>query len=202
MATENRTDPRKNFAPRFLPWLLAAGAFAVYWFTLNHWVSLFNIGVVAKISGQTWEPEVLNPVSFAATYPFRWLPVAQIPIALNIFAAVCGALTLGLLARSVAILPHDRTDVQRKRERSDFSFLTIWGAWLPPVLAVAVCGLQLTFWEQATNCTGEIFSVLLFAFIIWSLLEYRLDEREWRLFLAAFIYGSGMAETGRWSDFS
>jgi len=194
MATENRTDPRKNFAPRFLPWLLAAGAFAVYWFTLNHWVSLFNIGVVAKISGQTWEPEVLNPVSFAATYPFRWLPVAQIPIALNIFAAVCGALTLGLLARSVAILPHDRTDVQRKRERSDFSFLTIWGAWLPPVLAVAVCGLQLTFWEQATNCTGEIFSVLLFAFIIWSLLEYRLDEREWRLFLAAFIYGSGMAE--------
>jgi tetratricopeptide (TPR) repeat protein len=194
MATENRTDPRKNFAPRFLPWLLAAAAFAVYWLTLNRWVSLFNIGAVAKISGQTWQPEVLNPVFFAASYPFRWLSPAQIPIALDIFSAVCAALTLGLLARSVAILPHDRTDVQRKRERSDFSFLTIWSAWLPPVLAVAVCGLQLTFWEQATNCTGEMFSLLLFAFVIWSLLEYRLDEREWRLYLAAFIYGAGMAE--------
>jgi tetratricopeptide (TPR) repeat protein len=194
MANDNQSDPRKNFAPRFLPWLLAAGAFAVYWLTLNRWVSLFNVGAVAKISGFTWQPEVLNPVFLAVTYPFRWLPSAQIPIALNLFSAVCGALTLGLLARSVAILPHDRTDVQRKRERSDFSFLTIRNAWLPPILAVAVCGLQLTFWEQATNCTGEIFDLLLFAFGIWSLLEYRLDEREGRLFLAAFVYGAGMAE--------
>lgn len=194
MATENRTNPRKGFAPRFLPWLLAAAAFAVYWFTLNRWVSLFNISAVAKISGWTWQPEVSNPVLFLVIYPFRWLASSQIPIALNLFSAVCAALTLGLLARSVAILPHDRTDVQRARERSDFSFLTIWSAWLPPVLAVAVCGLQLTFWEQATNCAGEMFDLLLFAFVIWSLLEYRLDEREWRLFLAALVYGAGMAE--------
>jgi tetratricopeptide (TPR) repeat protein len=194
MATETRTDPRKNFVPRFLPWLLAAAMLAVYCFTLNRWVSLFNYIAVAKTSGWTWQPEVSNPISFLVTYPFRWLPVAQIPIALNIFTAVCAALTLGLLARSVAILPHDRTDVQRKRERSDFSFLTIGSAWLPPVLAVAVCGLQLTFWENATNCTGEMPDLLLFAFVVWSLLEYRLDELEWRLFLAAFIYGAGMAE--------
>jgi hypothetical protein len=85
--------------------------------------------------------------------------------------------------------------MQRARERSDFSFLTISSAWLPPVLAVAVCGLELTFWEQATNCTAEMFDLLLFAFVIWSLLEYRLDEREWRLFLASAVYGAGMAET-------
>ena len=194
MATENRTDPRKNFVPRFLPWLLAAAMLAVYCLTLNHWVSLFNSAAVAKVSGWTWQPEVSNPISFLVTCPFRWLPAAQIPIALNIFSAVCAALTLGLLARSVAILPHDRTDTQRKRERSDFSFLTLWSAWLPPVLAVLVCGLQLTFWEQATNCAGEMPDLLLFAFIVWSLLEYRLGEREWRLFLAAFVYGAGMAE--------
>src|ERR1019366_2908575 len=109
------------------------------------------------------------------------------------FSAVCAALTLGLLARSVALLPHDRTDAQRERERSDFSFLTIGSAWLPPVLAVLVCGLQLMFWENATNYTGEMFDLLLFAFVIWSLLEYRLDEREGRLFLAAIVYGAGMA---------
>jgi tetratricopeptide (TPR) repeat protein len=194
MAREKRTDPLKTFAPRYLPWLLAAAAFAVYWLTLNRGVSLINLGAVAHISGWVWQPEFLNPFLFLVTCPFRSLPPAEIPLALNFFSAVCAVLALGLLARSVAILPQDRTDAQRVRERSDFSFLTIWSAWLPPVLAVAVCGLQLTFWEQATNCTGEMFELLLFAFVVWSLLEYRLDEREWRLFLAAFVYGAGMAD--------
>jgi tetratricopeptide (TPR) repeat protein len=194
MTTETRIDPRKNFVPRFLPWLLAAAALAVYWFTLNQWVSLPNLEAVAKISGWTWQPELANPLLFLVTCPFRWLPAAQIPIALNIFSAVCAAVTLGLLARSVALLPHDRTDPQRRRERSDFSFLTISSAWLPPVLAVGVCGLQLTFWGHATNFTGEMFDLLLFAFVIWLLLEYRLDERAGRLYLAAAVYGAGMAE--------
>jgi tetratricopeptide (TPR) repeat protein len=193
MTTKMRTDPRKNFAPRFLPWLLVAATFALYWLTLNRWVSPMNIDAVARISGWTWLPQVASPVSFLVTYPFRWLPVSQIPLALNLFSAACAALTLGLLARSVALLPHDRTDAQRKRERSDFSFLTLGSAWLPPVLAVAVCGLQMTFWENATNYTGEIFDLMLFAFVLRLLLEYRLDEREGRLFLAALVYGAGMA---------
>ena len=70
MRTETRTDPRKNFAPRFLPWLLAAAAFVFYWFTLNRWVSLFNLGYVAQISGWTWQPEIMNPIIFLVTYPF------------------------------------------------------------------------------------------------------------------------------------
>jgi tetratricopeptide (TPR) repeat protein len=194
MANEKRINPRKKFVPRILPWLLAAAALAFYWFTLNPWVSLLNIASVAKISGWTWQPEVISPVLFLVTYPFRWLHAAQIPLALNFFSAVCAALALGLLARSVAILPQDRTEAQRERERSDFSFLTLWSAWLPPVLAVVVCGLQFTFWEQATNFTGETLQLLLFAFVIWSLLEYRLDERQWRLFLAAGVYGAAMAD--------
>ena len=194
MRTGTRTDPRKNFAPRFLPWLLAAAAFAFYWLTLNRWVSLFNLGYVAQISGWTWQPNIVNPILFLVTYPFRWLPASRIPLALNVFSAVCAALTLGLLARSVALLPHDRTDAQRKREHSDFSFLTIRSAWLPPVLAALVCGLQLMFWEHATNWTGEMFDLLLFASVIWMLLEYRLDEREWRLFLTSGVYGAGMAD--------
>ena len=197
MTTDAQTDPRKNFVPRVLPWLLAAAALVVYLLTLNHWVSLFNLTAVARMSGWMWQPEILQPVSFAITYPLRWLPAPQIPLALNVFSAICAALTLGLLARSVALLPRDRTDAQRRREQSPFSLLTIRLAWLPPVFAVLVCGLQLTFWEYATNHTGEMFNLLLFAFVIWSLLEYRLDEREWRLFLAAFGYGAGM--TNDWA---
>ena len=191
---ETQTDPRKYFVPRLLPWLLAAAMLLVYWLTLNRWVSFFNLPSVANISGWTWQPEALNPVSFLVTYPFRWLPAAAVPLVLNLFSAVCAALTLGLLARSVAILPHDRTDAQRKREGSDFSFLTTGSAWLPPLLAVLVCGLQLTFWERATNWTGEMFDLLLFAIVIWSLLAYRLGEREWRLYLAAFVFAAGMAD--------
>ena len=194
MANKNQTNPLHNFAPRILPWLLAAAVFIIYGLTLNHWVSLFNYAAVAKISGWTWQPEIYNPVYSIVTAPFRWLPATLIPIALNLFSAVCAAVTLGLLSRSIAILPHDRTDVQRARETSGFSFLTTPSAWLPPVFAVLVCGLQMTFWEQATNGTTEMFDLLMFAFVIWSLLEYRLDERAGRLYLAAAVYGAGMAE--------
>ena len=194
MPMETQTDSRKNFVPRRLPWLLAAGMLLFYALTLNRWVSLFNLDAVAKISGWRWQPEVLNPVTFLVTGPLRWLPAPAIPFALNLFSAVCAALALGLLARSVALLPQDRTNAQRRREKSVFSFLTTGSAWLPPLLAVLVCGLQLTFWERATNWTGEMFDLLLFAVVIWSLLEYRLGEREWRLYAAAFVYAAGMAD--------
>ncbi len=194
MPSENRIDPRKGFVPRYLPWLLALAAFCVYCLTLNRWVSLYNVATVAKISGWDWRPQLVMPLTFLVTLPFHCLPASAVPIALNLFSAVCAALTLALLARSVALLPQDRTEAQRKREKSDYSFLTLPTAWLPPVLAVAVCALQLTFWEHATNFSGEMFDLLIFAFVICSLLEYRLDEREGRLFLAAFVYGAGMAE--------
>jgi tetratricopeptide (TPR) repeat protein len=195
MANAKRFDPRKNFTPRILPWLLAAAAFVTYWLTLNHWVSLYNYQAVAKVSGWTWQPEIYNPLYVVVTWPFRWLPAAQIPAALNLFSAVCAALTLGLLARSVAILPQDRSDAQRDREHSVFAFLTTGSAWLPPVFAVLVCGLQMTFWEQATNGTLEMFELLLFAFVVWCLLEYRLDERDGRLFLAAAVLAAGVTES-------
>src|SRR5207245_740216 len=64
MATRNQTDPRKNFVPKILPWLLAAAVFGIYALTLNRWVSLFNYLAVAKLSGWTWQPEVFNPLFF------------------------------------------------------------------------------------------------------------------------------------------
>ncbi len=194
MTKATRKDPRQTFVPRFLPWLLAGLMLVVYVVTLDHWVSLFNLDQVARISGWTWQPALLNPVTYLVTWPFHWLPTPLIPLALNLFSAVLAAGVLGLLARSVALLPQDRTEAQRLRETSDFSFLTIRSAWLPPVLAVLVCGLQFTFWEFATNFTGDLINLLIFAVVIWSLLEYRLDEREGRLLLAAGLYGAGMTQ--------
>jgi tetratricopeptide (TPR) repeat protein len=165
----------------------------VYLLTLNHWVSGGNLLQVAKASGWVWQPELYEPLLWLVTYPFRWLPLSAIPLALNLFAALCAFLTLTLLARSVALLPHDRTREQRHRELGDFGLLSIRAAWLPPVLAVIVCGLQMTFWENATAFSGEMLNVLVFAYVIRCLLEYRVDEgRPW-LYRAAFAYGLGIA---------
>ena len=201
MAMETQIDPRKNFVPRLWPWLLAAAMLLVYWLTLNHWVSFFNLNSVAKISGWSWQPDVLGPVTFLVTYPFRWLPAAAIPLALNLFSSVCAVLALWVLARSVALLPHDRTEAQRQREKSDFSLLSTGSAWLPPLLAVVVCGLQLTFWERATNWTSEMFDLLLFAVVVWLLLESRLGVGEWHWYAAAFLFAAGMANDGGLTGF-
>ena len=74
--------------------------------------------------------------------------------------AFLAALSLALLARSVALLPFDRTWDARLRERSEFSLLSLKTAWLPVVLACAVAGLQLSFWEHATVFTGEMLDLL------------------------------------------
>jgi tetratricopeptide (TPR) repeat protein len=194
MTKETRKDPRKNFVPRILPWLLALLMLGVYWVTLNRWISLFNMDWVARMSGWKWQPELGNPLIFLVTCPLRWLPGGWVPLALNLFSAGCAALTLGLLARTVAILPQDRTEAQRMREHSDFSFLTTRTAWLPPIFAVLACGLQFTFWENATNFTGESFDLLVFAVMVWALAEYRLDERDGRLMAALFLYAADMSE--------
>ncbi|MBI4658969.1 MAG: tetratricopeptide repeat protein [Verrucomicrobia bacterium] len=186
-----------GFVQSVVPWIVAGGAFVVYALTLNHWVSLDSLPYVAKVTGWDWVPPLQAPLFFLLTHPIRWLPSASQPIALNLFAAVCSALTLGLLARSVSLLPHDRTLAQRQRERSEFSLLSSRSAWLPPVFAALVCGLQLTFWEHSVAATNESLSLLVFAYVIRCLLEYRIDLRESWLTRLAFVYGLGV--TNNWA---
>ncbi|MBI3877093.1 MAG: tetratricopeptide repeat protein, partial [Verrucomicrobia bacterium] len=116
------------------------------------------------------------------------------PLALNFFSAVCAALTLMLLARSVALLPQDRTREQRARLRSADGLLDGALAWLPPVLAVFVLGLQRTFWEHATAATGEMLNLLLFAAVIRCLLEFRASQKDSWLVKAGLFYALGTAD--------
>lgn len=187
---------RKRFVSVILPWLVATAGLLVYLTTLNHWVSFASIDQVATITGLAEEPPVYSPAYFLATYPLHWLPAKLAPISLNIFSAACAALSLALLARSVALLPHDRTHDQRQREEGEFAMLSISGSWIPPVLAAVALGLQLTIWESATNGAKEMLDLLFFAYVIRCLLEYRIDERDSWLFRAAAVYGVGM--TGNW----
>ena len=161
-----------------LPWLVGAGGLLVYLLTLNRWVPLNGLGMVARVSGWAWQPALSQPLTWAVLYPFRWLPHGWIPLALNLFTAICAGLVLVLLARSVALLPHDVTRDNPVRPVSEVSILSTPTAWIPPVLAAMVCGLELSFWVHATAVTGAMIDLLLFAYIIRCLLEYRIDQDE------------------------
>ncbi len=180
-----------------LPWAVCGGALVLYLLTLNHWVSLSSLPLVAKVTGWDWVLPHQSPLFFLLTYPFRWLPVGVQPVALNALSAVWAGLTLLLLARSVMLLPQDRTHEQRQRERSEFSLLMIPGSWLPPLLAALVCGLEITFWEHSTVATGEMLDLLVFAYVIRCLLEFRMEQRDSWLYRFAFVYALGI--TNNWA---
>lgn len=161
-------------------------AFLIYYLTLNRWASLSNIGAVARVSGWTWQPELRQPLTCSVLYPFHILPSAWVPFSLNLFTALCAALVLTLLARSVCLL-----SATAKTPRSTFAL------WAPACIATAVCGLQLTFWEHATSFSGEMLDLLVFAYVIRCLTEFQIDQRESWLFRSAVIYGAGM--TNDWA---
>ena len=205
MATEDNLGQENRFVHAVLPWLVAAAGLIIYLLTLNRWISLSSLPYIARATGLEWTPELTGnygplgpygPLFYLVTYPVRWLPAPWVPLTLNLFSVVCAALTLALLARSVTLLPHDRTHEQRQREHSLFSLLSLRAAWIPPVFAAAVCGLQLSFWENATVASGDIFDVLLFAYIVRCLLEYRIAWQDSWLMRAALVYGAAM--TGNW----
>jgi tetratricopeptide (TPR) repeat protein len=200
--TNGRSSRSKQiYTLKWLPWLLGLVVFGVYLLTLNRSISFVSewsnqiqpAPAAVRLAGWIFGAEILSPVFYAVTLPLRLLPESAIPGALNFFSALCAALALGLLARSVALLPHDRTRDQRERAEHPAGLLTIPWAWLPPVFATVVCALELTFWEHGTNGTTEMFDLLLFAYVLRNLLEYRLDEKESHLLRAALVFGAAMA---------
>ncbi|HUR45023.1 MAG TPA: tetratricopeptide repeat protein [Candidatus Saccharimonadales bacterium] len=144
------------------------------------------------MAGWDWRPAFHQPLLFLLSLPIRLLPPGWQLVAGSLFSAICASLALVLLARSVAILPHDRTRDQRGLERSDYSFLTIPLSWLPPAFAVLVCAFQLSFWENAIGPSSEPLDLLVFAYLVRCLLEYRISHKESWLYRLALVYGLGM----------
>jgi len=197
MTFEQNSALPKRFVTSTLPWLVGLVATVVYLATMNHWATVNSVGIVSRVSGWLWQPDLHQPLVFLLLYPFRFLPEHLIPMALNVFNAVLAGLVVTLLARSVALLPHDRTSDQRELAGEEHGLLATRTAWIPPVLAAVVLGLQISFWENATAVSGEIIDVLVVAYVIRCLLEFRLDERQSWMSRAAFVYAAGM--TNNWA---
>jgi len=170
-------------AMRF-PRLVACVAFFAYALTVSRGVTLGSLPLASKVAGWDWLPMSNQPLTWLLTLPLHLLPGGWIPLALNLFSAVIAALILGVLARSIELLPWDCPPDAEK----------IWIVRLPVLLACAGCGLEYNFWQQATAATGEMVDLLLLSAAIWCLLEYRVEKNPRWVNAAALVWGLGMAE--------
>jgi tetratricopeptide (TPR) repeat protein len=198
---EKPISPRAKRPIYLSPWLVALAALALYGCTLNPWVNFRSLPLASQIMGWDWHPGPLSwrinpeyqPLYLVLTCPLRWMPLDWRITGLNVLAAVCAALTLAILARSVKLLAHDRTKEQRVRVGGKDALLPMRASFLPAAFAVALLAGQLTFWENAVSGTGEMIDLMVFAFLILCLLEYRHTRAEGWLCLFTFVYGLGMA---------
>ncbi len=185
----------KYFNPRILPWLIGIGGFVLCLLTLNYWISFQSLGTVAQVSGWLWRSEIGRPLALMVFAPFRLLPEAWIPLFLNLATAAGAALVLVQLARSALLLRYDVVleGSLRKNKSAPLSFAGP-SAWLPVVLATLTCGLQLGFWEHATSASGEMLSLLCFAFAFRCVLEFRLAPDEKWLLRGTIAYAAGLTD--------
>ena len=228
MSEETEQIPESKTKPPIIlqPWIVIVGAIILYGLTLNHWVTFASLPIAAQISGWDWHPAPLSwrpnpeyqPLTLLLTSPLRLLPVTWRALALNLETAVLAALTLGILARSIRLLPYDRAKAQiaaedksalsmgdslrltqerarEQRESREAYLLSVRPAYLPCMLAVLLLGAQLTFWQNAVSGTGEMINVMVFAFLILCLLEFRLTRKERWLGHFALVYGIGVANS-------
>lgn len=195
MTTETANSP-SGPSFRWLPWVLGAGIFLLYLSTLHPGMTSANTMLVSSLAGWNWRPTIYQPATALLTLPLLLLPKAWLPMALNLFTSACGALIVGWLVRAIAILPHDRTQAQREREFNPHAWLSIRHAWLPQVFGGLTCGLGLGLWQGATQGSPAIFDLLLFAYSVRCLLEYRVQERQSWLLRFALAYG--LAISNNW----
>ena len=190
------------FVTRKLPWILAATVFAVFLLTRNVWIGVNSLRPVYEAAGWGFENAFSQPLNQIFGLIVSSLAGARFPAQANILTAVMAAAVVYLLARSVALLPHDRRHEERIREFSDIALLSIRLAWVPPVLAVGLLAFQLTFWQHATAFTGEMIDLLIFAVAVRNLVEYRLDQKESRLWIVSALIGVGIANTHAFIGFA
>ena len=194
MTTPGSSDLENPFVAKKLPWTIGVVAILLYLITASHWVTLGSLENISRVADWNPLPTPARPLAWSLFAAFNLLPEAWIPLAANLFTAIIATLILALLARCVALLRYDVLPEGDVRKGSQVGLLTLKSAWMPPVLAVLICGLQLRFWEHATAATGELPALLLFAFAMRCLLEFRINKNESHLALGAAAFGAGMAD--------
>ena len=172
-----------------LPWILGLVFFAIYFISLNYWVSVDTLSVLAPVMGwDFWSLQMNHPIFQLIMLPFSMLPERLAIIGINLLGAFLASMTLVWLARSVMLLPQDRFYDQSIRNDDPDGIYEGKFFWLPPVLAVCSLGLLFNFWVGATNILPQILNVFFLSYIIRNTLEHRLDDEDHWIYKAAVVY--------------
>jgi len=178
-----------------LSWLIGGVALLFYWSTLCQWLSLYSLSNIASVADWTGKPELVRPLTLLVFGPLRVLPDTWLPLTANIVTATIAALVLMQLTRSVSILRVDLVSADPMRKKvSGASILTGKWSWLPPVVAAMALGWQLGFWQHASSASGEMLSLLCFAFAFRGVFEFRVQSDEKWLYRAAFVFALGITD--------
>ena len=169
---------------RRLPLFVALAALLVYGCTMGSGLTLSGLSLVAKLAGWDQTPIVGLPVLWLVTLPLHLLPAAWMPLALKLLAALLAAAAMGLLARSVQLLPWDRP----------WEGVGAVACAVPVIAAGVLCGLEFSFWLEATASCDELLDLLLVVTPLWMLQEYRVGGQFRWLEAAVFVWGLGLAE--------
>lgn len=169
---------------RRLPLFVALAAFILYACTTGGGLMLSGLPLASKLAGWDDAPLVGQPVLWLLTLPLPVLPAAWVPLLLHLLAAVLAAAILGLVTRTVQLLPWDHP----WRNASPLAVA------LPGLIAVALCGLEFSFWREATSTVGDLLDLLLLAAAVWLLLESSARRSSRWLNMAALVWGLGMAQ--------
>ncbi|MGA3268436.1 MAG: DUF2723 domain-containing protein [Verrucomicrobiota bacterium] len=170
---------------RRLPLYVALAALVLYAGTMGGGLTLNGLPLASKLAGWADIPMVGQPLLWLLTLPLRGLPAAWVPLMLKLLAAALAAAILGLLTRTVQMLPWERPWDNASR----------LACALPGLTACAVCGLDFSFWQEATSTCGDLLDLLLLAGGLWLLLEYKNDRQNSRWLTGAIVvWGLGMAE--------
>ena len=169
---------------RRLPLFVAVAAFALYAATMGGGVTANSLLLTSKLAGLDDAPMVGQPLLWLVTLPFHLLPIAWVPLALKLLAAALAAAILGLLTRTIQLLPWDHPWNAASRLTCAIPILT----------ACVLCGLEFSFWQEATSAPGELLDLVLMAAAACLLLEYNIRKQARWLDAAAVIWGLGMAE--------
>jgi tetratricopeptide (TPR) repeat protein len=169
---------------RRLPVWVALSSLLLYLCTMGSGLTLSGLTLTAKLAGWDHSPLVGQPLLWLLTLPLHILPAAWVPLGVKLFAAILAAVTLGLLTRTVQLLPWDHP----------FDGASRYVCALPLLLAGVWCGLEFSFWQEATSSCGEILDLLLLATAIWLLLESKARQQSGWIYAAAVVWGLGMVE--------
>jgi Flp pilus assembly protein TadD len=143
-----------------------------------------TLPLAANLAGWNDVPLLGQPLLWLLTLPCHLLPAACLVLFLKLFAAALAASIVAVLVRSIQLLPWDYP----------WDNVKPLASWLPILIACSLCGLEFTYWQEATSNCGELLSLLLLAAASWLLLEYNVRQQSRWLNAAAVVWGLGMAE--------